>query len=134
MEAVIALLLTVGVACLIGLRAGRDRRLDDDDASALGSTYAEYLRAVSAAGLVRLSNVVGDVPAREDIEASINGPRLLGDMIELLEGATEDAVIDDTRVGSRETVGTLLARLTDDAEKYWPDQLPPIQRARESLS
>jgi hypothetical protein len=134
MEPFIALLLTVVFACLIGFRLGRHKTLNDQDTEVLAATYGEYLHAVSAAGLVRLSNRVGELPAREDIEVSINGPRLVSDMVNLLDGEKGSTVIEHLENGNEVTVERLLVRLSDDAEKYWPERIADIRRARESLS
>jgi hypothetical protein len=134
MEPFIALLLTVLAACLIGFRLGRHRTLDKGDAKKLTAAYGEYLHAVSAAGLVQLSNRIGELPAREDIETSINGPRLVSDMVKLLDGEKGSTVIEHLQNGNAVTVEGLLARLSDDAEKYWPERSADIRRARESLT
>ena len=133
MEPFIALLLTVAIAGLIGFRWSGARKLSRADAEALGATYDQYLRAVSAAGLVHLSNAVGDPPAKEDIEEAVNGPRLVSDIVALLEGEHADAVIKDVRNEESRTVNSLLTNIADDVEKYWPEQIPDVHRARESL-
>ena len=133
MEAIIALLITVGLACLIGFRRGGNKTSTNADAKALDAAYGQYLRAVSAAGLVRLSNVVGDPPAPEDIRESRRGPRLIGEILKMVEGEQADAVIEVTRLDRKPTVGALLTDIADDAEKYWPDQSADVNRARQAL-
>lgn len=132
MEPIIAVLLTVMLACLLAFRRGGDRSLNDVDARALSATYSKYLRAVSAAGLVRLSNAVGDPPAEEDIDESVNGPRLIEDMVSVLEGEKADTVIKGVHAGESPTVGSFLARIADDVEKYWPEQMSSIHHVHES--
>ena len=133
MEAIVALLLTVGFACLVGFMRGGGRSRDDLDTETLGTTYSQYLRAVSAAGLVRLSKHVGDSPAPEDIADSVDGPRLIADMVALLEDEKPDTVIRGLRFDQDPTVGSFLTRIAEDADKYWPGQISQLQRVRESL-
>ena len=132
-EAIIALLLTVGLACLIGFRRGGDKASANTDLKALDAAYGDYLRAVSAAGLVRLSNVVGDPPAPEDIRESRRGPRLIGEILKMLEGEQPDTVIEVSRLDSKPTVRALLTDIAGDAEKYWPDHSADVYRACDSL-
>ncbi len=132
MEPIIAVLLTVALACLLAFWRAGDESLNDVDAKALGATYSKYLRAVSAAGLVRLSNFVGDPPAEEDIDESVNGPRLIADMVSVLEGEQADTVIKGVHAGENPTVRSFLARIADDAEKYWPEQMSRLHHVRES--
>jgi hypothetical protein len=132
MEAIVALLLTVAFASLLGFMRGGGRR-DDLDTETLGTTYSKYLRAVSAAGLVRLSKYLGDAPAEEDIADSVDGPQLIADMVALLEDEKADTVITGLRFDQDPTVGTFLTRIADDADKYWPGQISQLQRVRESL-
>ena len=132
MEPIIAVLLTVALACLLAFRRSGDHSLNHVDAEALGATYSQYLRAVSAAGLVWLSNVVGDPPAKEDIDESVNGPRLIADMVSVLEGEKADTVIKGVHAGENPTVRSFLARIADDAEKYWPEQMSSLHHVRES--
>jgi hypothetical protein len=132
-EPIIALLLTIAIAGLIGFRRSAARKLSDADTRALGATYDEYLRAVSAAGLVKLSDVVGEPPAKEDVDEATNGPRLVSDMVSLLEGEHANAVIRAVRGEESPTVNTFLTDIESDVEKYWPEQVPDVHRARESL-
>jgi hypothetical protein len=132
-EAIIALLLTVGLACLIGFRRGGDKASATADVKALDATYGEYLLAVSAAGLVRLSNALGDPPAPEDIKESRRGPRLIGEILKMLEGEQADAVIEVSRRDPKPTVKALLTGIAGDAEKYWPDHSGDVHRACDSL-
>ena len=131
MEPFIALLVTVALACLIGFRKRGGKTLNDADTEALGAAYRKYLRAVSAAGLVRLSNFVGDPPAMEDMDESVNGPRLIADMVAVLDGEKSDTVIKGVRVDEDPTVKSFLASIADDADKYWPEQISIIQQVRE---
>ena len=133
MEAFIVVLFTVAFACLLGFVRKGEASLDEADTKALGTTYSKYLRAVSAAGLVRLSNYVGDPPAAEDIAESANGPRLIADIVGLLEDEKADTVIRGLRVDQDATVSSLLARVAEDANKYWPGQISQLQRVREAL-
>jgi len=133
MEAIVVLLFTVAFACLLGfVRRGGGSR-DDLDTGELGTTYSKYLRALSAAGLVRLSKYLGDAPAAEDIADSVSGPRLIADMVALLEDEKRDTVIKDLRPDQDVTVGSFLTRIAEDADKYWPGQISQLQRVRESL-
>ena len=131
MEPIIAMLVTVALACMLGFRKSGDRTLNDADTKALGAAYREYLRAVSAAGLVRLSNFVGDPPAEEDIDESGNGPRLIADMVAVLEGEKSNTVIRGVHVDENQTVESFLAHIAHDAEKYWPEQISIIHQVRE---
>jgi hypothetical protein len=130
-EPIIALLITVAFACVLGYRKSGEKTLNDADAKALGAAYREYLRAVSAAGLVRLSNFVGDPPAEEDLDESVNGPRLIADMVAVLEGESATTVIKGVHVDENPTVESFLASIADDAEKYWPEQITIIHQVRE---
>jgi hypothetical protein len=132
MEPFILLLLTVAVAAFAGY-ARRGRRVERADASTLQTTYREYLRAVSAAGLVKLSRFVGDPPAAEDVDESVKGPRLMADLVSLLERYEADAVIEGIQLHDHVTVDALLERLADDAQKYWPDESPAAIRVRRAL-
>jgi hypothetical protein len=131
MEPIIALLVTVALACLLGFWKSGEKTLNDTDTKALGAAYREYLRAVSAAGLVKLSNFVGDSPAEEDIDESVNGPRLIADMVAVLDGEKSNTVIKGVHVDESPTVKSFLASIADDAEKYWPDQISIIRQVRE---
>ena len=135
MEPFIAVLLSVVLALVLAYRRdGGDKQVNHVDTNALRAAYSEYLRAVSAAGLVRLSNFLGDPPAEEDIHESVNGPRLIDDMVGLLEGERADRVIKGLHGDNDPTVRSLLARIADDADKYWPDQISHVHRVRESLA
>jgi hypothetical protein len=135
MEPFIAVLLSVVLALVLGYRrVSDDKKVNHVDTNALRATYSEYLRAVSAAGLVRLSNFLGDPPAEEDIHESDNGPRLIDDMVGLLEGERADTVIEGLHGDNDPTVRSLLTRIADDAAKYWPDQISRVHRVRESLA
>jgi hypothetical protein len=133
LEPFILLLLTVPIAYVLAHRKG-DGTLNHADTDVLGAKYRQYLRAVSAAGLVRLSNFLGDPPAAEDMDESVNGPRLIADMVGLLEGEKANTVIKGLHEDQDPTVHSFLARIADDADKYWPDQISRIHRVRESLA
>jgi hypothetical protein len=122
MEPIIALVVTILLACAIGFARRGGRTLNGVDAEALGAKHDEYLRAVTAAGLVQLSHFVGDPPAVEDLEQSAQGPRLITEMTTLLEGQEPDAVVKGLgglRAGKEPTVESFLAGLAADTAKYW---------------
>jgi hypothetical protein len=130
----IALVITITVACAIGYARRGPRTLDKDDAAALSAVRDEYLRAVTAAGLVKLSNLVGQAPAEEDIDEAAKGPRLIVRMKSLLEGQKPDVVLRGLDEGNDQTVESFLAGLEADTDKYWPEHAPGKHRVREPQS
>jgi hypothetical protein len=132
-EPFIALLVTVAVACVIGYRRGRGRTMDEADREGLAATYGEYLRAVSAAGLLQLSERTGDTLAAEEVDQARRGPQLVAEIAALLEGERADALIDGLGHAERPTADRFLQRIAADVKKYWPTQLGEVERVRKSL-